>query len=65
MRMSESGLQMFFDENGKVMAFICRGKRDGHNERYDCPIEKPEESLKEKLKRISKPKIVEENENDK
>ena len=49
---------ILFDESGKLAGFVSYAKSDGNNQGFDCPIEEPEESLKDKLKRISKPRVL-------
>jgi len=48
---------VIFNESGKIVGFISWKKE--RYEGYDCPIESEPESIKQKLKRISKPKIIE------
>jgi len=50
-----------FDEAGKLIGFVDFAKPSGQNQGYDCPIfDCPkEETDKERLKRISKPKLIE------
>jgi hypothetical protein len=50
-----------FNEAGKLIGFVDFKKPSGQNQGYDCPIfDFPkEETDKERLKRISKPKLTE------
>jgi len=60
--MTESG--RVFNKDGKCIGFIDFRKPSGQNEGYDCPVKeydlvKEPETIKEKLKRISKPNLIE------
>jgi hypothetical protein len=54
------GKTVIFDEFGKVAGFVSYPKPSGH-EGFDCPVDQliKEETLKEKLKRLSRPKLIE------
>lgn len=58
---------LLFDKTGKFRGFATYAKPAGQNPGYDCPVEHQEikpETIQEKLKRISKPKIWEKGESD-